>query len=159
MCAIRAKNCTWHNKVEAFDPSVINPPPLTLRRRSEQLFASAQREKAHDDASAALLLFYAAECALKSIYMVQNNLRATDEARGSAVSARSYSHNLRGLIVALNIPNASVPRIPPVIIDKTGLSAEAAVLHEAWRYGVKVRDLTALYDWLTIIIEWCRKNR
>ena len=51
---------------------MINPPALALRRRSEELFASAEREKPHDVDSAALLLFYAVECGLKSVYMLQN---------------------------------------------------------------------------------------
>ena len=113
----------------------------------------------HDPVSAALLLFYAAECALKSVYMTQNNLKATDDARGQANSARSFAHNLRALIVALNIPRSSITGIPPIIIDRSGARAEPAILHEAWRYGVKVRDLAALYDWLTSLVEWCRKNR
>lgn len=138
---------------------MINPPALALRFRSEELFASAEREKAHDPASAALLLFYAAECGLKSVYMVQNNLKATDDARGQAVSARSFAHNLRGLVIALNIPRTSIAAIPPIVIDRTGAHADSAILHEAWRYGVKVRDLSALYGWLTSLVEWCRKNR
>lgn len=61
---------------------LINPTALALRRRSEELFASATRERQHDADSAALLLFYAAECGLKSAYMLQNNLKIADEERG-----------------------------------------------------------------------------
>ncbi|WP_209436168.1 hypothetical protein, partial [Methylobacterium platani] len=60
---------------------MINPPALTLRRRSEELFNSAERERPHKEDSAALLLFYAVECGLKSIYMLRNNLRSTDDER------------------------------------------------------------------------------
>ncbi len=138
---------------------MINPPALALRRRSEELFASAEREKFHDKDSAALLLFYAAECGLKSVYMFRNNLKVTDEARGQAASARSFSHDLRSLIQALNISQSSIKPPPPIVIERSGLNGHAGVLHEAWRYGEKVRDTHVVYDWLTSLIEWCRKNR
>jgi hypothetical protein len=138
---------------------VINPPALALRRRSEELFASAEREKSHDADSAALLLFYAVECGLKSVYMLQNNLKVTDEARGTAGSARSFSHNLGMLIVALNISRASIRPMPPVVIVRLGLNGGSSVLHEAWRYGEKIKDTNVIYDWLSSLIEWCRKNR
>ena len=138
---------------------MINPPALALRRRSEELFASAEREKPHDVDSAALLLFYAVECGLKSVYMLQNNLKVTDEARGTAVSARSFSHNIGALVLALNIARTSIKPTPPVVIVRVGLNAGVPVLHEAWRYGEKVKDTNVIYDWLTSLIDWCRKNR
>lgn len=138
---------------------MINPPAMALRRRSEELFASAEREKLHDPDSAALLLFYAAECGLKSTYMLQNNLKYTDEARGSARSARSFSHNIVALIHALNISRASVKPVPAVVTVRLGLNGTPAVLHEAWRYGEKIQDTNAIYDWLKSLLEWCRRNR
>jgi len=106
---------------------------MALRRRSEELFASAEREKLHDPDSAALLLFYAVECGLKAVYMLQNNLRYTDEARGSARPARSFSHNIVSLVQALNIARASIKPVPAVVTVRLGLSGSPAVLHEAWR--------------------------
>ncbi|WP_147764205.1 hypothetical protein [Methylobacterium sp. WL12] len=138
---------------------MINPPALALRRRSDELFASAERERAHDPASAALLLFYAAECGLKSVYMMRNNLKVTDEARGAADSARSFSHDLRKLIQALNISRASIKATPAIVVDRSGLQGAPALLHEAWRYGVKIRDTSVICDWLASLVEWCRDNR
>ena len=138
---------------------MINPPALALRRRSDELFASAEREKSHNVDSAALLLFYAAECGLKSVYMIQNNLKVTDEARGAAVSARSFSHNIGLLIQALNISRASIKPIPPVVIDRLGQTGSPSELHEAWRYGEKIRDTHTICIWLTSLVEWCKKNR
>lgn len=138
---------------------VINPPAMALRRRSEELFASAEREKPHDPDSAALLLFYAVECGLKSVYMLQHNLKYTDEARGSAKSARSFSHNIVALIQALNISRASVRPVPAVVTVRLGLNGTPAVLHEAWRYGEKIQDTNAICDWLKSLLEWCKKNR
>ena len=138
---------------------MINPPAMALRRRSEELFASAEREKLHDSDSAALLLFYAAECGLKSVYMLQNNLKYTDEVRGGARSARSFSHNIVALIQALNISRSSVQPAPEVVTVRLGLNGTLAVLHEAWRYGEKIQGTDAIYDWLKSLLEWCRKNR
>lgn len=138
---------------------MINPPALALRRRSEELFESAERERPHNAESAALLLFYAAECGLKAAYMLQNNLKVADEARGSALSARSYGHNINRLIQALNISRASIKRSPQIVVERTGHFGDSAVLHEAWRYGEKIRDTSAMYEWLTSLVEWCRNNR
>lgn len=139
--------------------NLINPPALALRRRSEELFASAERERSHNADSAALLLFYAAECGLKAVYMLQNNLRVADEARGSARSARSYGHNIRGLIQALNISRTSIKAFPQIVIERTGQSGDTAILHEAWRYGEKIQDSNAVFEWLASLVEWCRNNR
>lgn len=138
---------------------MINPPALALRRRSVELFASAERERLHDFDTAALLLFYSVECALKSAYMLQNNLKYTDEARGSARSARSFSHNMNALIQALNISRASVQPIPAVVTVRLGLNGPPTILHEAWRYGEKIQDTHAIYEWLKSLFEWCKKNR
>lgn len=139
--------------------SLINPPALTLRRRAEELFASAERERPHNADSAALLLFYAVECGLKSAYMLQNNLKTTDEARGSAIPARAYGHNIRRLVQVLNISQASIKPTPPVIVARTGLHGDPIILHEAWRYGEKVEDTNLVYEWLASLITWCRNNR
>ena len=91
--------------------------------------------------------------------MIQNNLKFTDEIRGTAASARSFSHNIVALVEALNISRASIKPAPPVVIDRLILRGNPSILHEAWRYGEKVRDTNLIYDWLRSLIEWCRKNR
>lgn len=138
---------------------MVDPTPRTLRRRSEELFASAEREREYDADSAALLLFYAVECRLKAVYMIDKNLRDTADVRGNAQSARSYIHNIIRLIQDINIPHASISRPPPIIFQRTGTRGEIAMLHEAWRYGEKIQDTAVVYDWLKSLIEWCRNNR
>lgn len=124
-----------------------------------ELFASAEREKLHDPDSAALLLFYAVECGLKSAYMLQNNLRHTGEERGNAKSARSFSHNIVALIQALNISRVSMKSVPGVVTARLRQTGTPKVLHEAWRYGEKIQDTDAIYDWLKSLLEWCKTNR
>ena len=138
---------------------MINPPALALRRRSEELCASAEREIGRDIDTAALLLFYSAECGLKSAYMMQNNLKYTDDSRGAAASARSFSHNIGSLIQALNIARASINPMPQIMIIRSGLKGAPSVLHEAWRYGEKVQNTDVICEWLTSLIKWCRNNR
>lgn len=144
--------------LQELDNAVINPPALALKRRAAELAASANREMPHNQDSAALLLFYAAECGLKSAYMFRNNLRYADESRGLASSARSFVHNLMGLIHSLNIPRSSIGAPPAVELIRTGTRGDVSVLHQAWRYGEKVRDTEALCVWLFSLIEWCTNN-
>ena len=113
----------------------------------------------HDVDAAALLLFYAAECGLKSVYMLRNNLKYADESRGGAASARSFSHNIGNLVQALSISRASIRATPQIVIIRTGLHVAPYTLHEAWRYGEKVQNTIGICDWLASLVEWCRKNR
>lgn len=138
---------------------MINPPALALRRRSEELGVSAAREVEHDIDAAALLLFYAVECGLKSAYMLQNNLKYTDDSRGVAASARSFIHNIEALVQALNISRSSIGPTPKAIIIRSGLSITSSMLHQAWRYGEKVQNTDTIYEWLVSLLDWCRKNR
>jgi hypothetical protein len=138
--------------------SMVNPPPQSLRRRAQQLEAAAIRESAHDINCASLLLFYAAECGLKHVYMSRNNLKDTSEERGSAVSARSYGHDLKRLVTALNIPRASIGNAPAIVFRRSQDRGEVSVLHQAWRYGVEIDATDELYKWLQTITNWCRGN-
>ncbi|MFK7089057.1 hypothetical protein AAFM71_09600 [Chromobacterium violaceum] len=137
---------------------MINPPVLSLRRRAAELRASAERELPHNEDSAALLIFYAAECALKATYMLQNNLRSPEEVRGSAQSARSFGHNLVALVSALRIPRQVTGDIPQVMLSRTGTTGHVQHLHEAWRYGEKVENSQAIFQWLNSLIDWSRKT-
>jgi hypothetical protein len=131
---------------------------LTLRRRAKELHASARREMESDVDSGALLLFYAAECSLKASYMARNNLKNTEESRGLASSARSYVHNLARLIEALHIPRSSLKAIPQTVLVRSDIKIDVSSLHQAWRYGEKVKNTMLLCEWMISIIEWCRKN-
>lgn len=138
---------------------MINPPPLALRRRAEELYIAAQREFQFDPDAAALLLFYAAECGLKSIYMTQNNLKDTADTRGSARPVRSYVHNLIHISIALRMPNTVYAPIPNFIIARTGGLIDVSQLHQAWRYGERIVDTHAIYHWLLNLFDWVKRNR
>jgi len=137
---------------------LINPPFLALKRRAEELHSSACREMPVNPECGGLLLFYAAECSLKAAYMYKNNLRHTGEQRGQYKAARSFVHNLKDLVTALNIPAASLPKTPEVFLVRNGERNEISDLHQAWRYGEKIRETATIIQWLTKLIEWCKKN-
>ncbi|MBB3947832.1 hypothetical protein GGQ73_003803 [Rhizobium skierniewicense] len=109
--------------------------------------------------AASLILFYAVECALKSLYMLRNNLKTTDEVRAGGKSARGHKHNLDGLIADLRIPQSSIKVRPKIVLTRTRFEGQTPILHEAWRYGEKVDNTAAQFDWLMSIVEWCRNNR
>ena len=137
---------------------MVNPPPRALQRRAAELEASAERELKHDLDSGALLLFYAAECALKAVYMYRNNLRDTADARANAAPVRSYGHDLIKLLTALNIPRSRVAGAPTIVLQRTKQPGSPSVLHEAWRYGERIDETPKLCEWLRSITNWCRDS-
>src|SRR3546814_17494758 len=57
----------------------------------------------NEEASRALLLFYAAECGLKAIYMQRFMLKTTMSSNRVAKSPASFKHNIDELILALKL--------------------------------------------------------
>ena len=138
---------------------MIDPPAIALRRRANELHAASAREMSKDVDTAALLLFYATECGLKSVYMIQNNLKHTGESRGRAVAARSFVHDILAICVALNIPSSAYKPIPIFKISRTSATTNVSNLHQAWRYGEKIDDATGVSQWLSRLMEWVKANR
>lgn len=135
---------------------MIRPSERTLMRRSKELRLSAEREMGSDSDTAALLLFYAAECALKSIYLNRHGLADTDASSLQAMPARSFGHDIPALVQALGIPATQVGPLPSTVMRATKEPCGHAHLHEAWRYGEKVRDLAPITTWLGTILSWAQ---
>ncbi len=114
---------------------MIDPSFRTLRRRSGELNVAADREQ--DEDTAALLMFYAAECALKAVYLDQHKLRDTSSANAYKRAARFFGHDLIGLIEELNIPANAVGKPPATKLRSNNSPLAVKTLHEAWRYGEK----------------------
>lgn len=138
---------------------MVNPPSTALRRRSKELQLAAARELLSDEDSAALLMFYAAECGLKAAYMRVNNLKATDDTRGGARAARDFGHRIDQLMGALRIPTSVVGAAPAPVLRRGGNALQFFYLHEAWRYGEKVDDTRQIYTWLSNVAVWVETNR
>ncbi|MFE4912417.1 hypothetical protein ACFRCX_12830 [Streptomyces sp. NPDC056652] len=106
---------------------------VRLQQRGEEA------ETQGDSATAGLMLFYSAECALKA-ELLARVLKARDT---SKLPSELRSHNLRALAKALGLSTtaqeavkscARVSRTPPGGTHGSGLVAPKE-LHEAWRYG------------------------
>lgn len=133
---------------------MINPSLKALRRRASELRSSAARERAIDLDSGSLMMFYAAECALKHVYMLENGLRSTSESRSGKPAATDFKHNLIRLIEELKVPRSQLAP-PAAVLQRTNAKCELQELHQAWRYGEKVADSDQLFTWLENVANYC----
>ncbi|RLC10593.1 MAG: hypothetical protein DRI57_20150 [Deltaproteobacteria bacterium] len=85
-------------------------------------YASPQRK---------MILFYAVECGLKSLYMKRKCLQRTDQKDSNNKSVSDFSHNLNRLLKKLNLIQHKLPDV--MAVDSISIPAKS--LHEAWRYG------------------------
>ena len=130
---------------------------LTLRRRTAELTKAAASEI--DDASKGLLLFYAAECGLKAVYMSQNSLRLASETNGTAPkSAIDFQHRLDELIRELRISPAALPHHPGAITLTNGERISVQEVHQAWRYGGVIVETQQVLVWLKLAIEYAKER-
>lgn len=105
--------------------------------------------------SAALLLFYAAECGLKAIYMRRQGLDNT-----AKLDARARSHDLRHLAKELRLSQATVKKLLHYCRAHRDRSVtiDIADWHQAWRYGklIEPSDETEALACLDALVTWCR---
>ena len=106
-----------------------------MQRRGTQHFrAAGSARELHPD-SAALLLFYAVECALKAALIRRRSGHSTSD-----LPDEYRTHDVGRLAKELRFPPGHEPK-PNYRLSRTG-DATASIpverLHEAWRYG---RDL------------------
>jgi len=126
----------------------VNPNFRTLKRRANELAATT----CADEDAQALLFFYAAECALKALYMLTYSLKVTSDCTTVLASAQSFGHRLDQLISTLKIAPKEVPPRPTTLRLRTGVSINVNHLHEAWRYGEKIQNHAEAVAWLNKII-------
>jgi len=96
-----------------------------------------------------LLLFYAAECALKYAQLRRNNLRTTER-------LSELDHDLVALIRNLKLPAAALGGPPPIRFSRDHKeSCPASGAHQAWRYGVRINadDEAKFVTWLRRICD------
>ena len=109
--------------------------------------------------SSHLLLFYASECGIKSIWLKTNNLKTTDELGARDIISK-YGHNLAEWQKELKIPANQVKQTPRFDLAKSGLNLDISKAHEAWRYNIsmKPQDQQALIQWLESLCDWIKEN-
>ncbi|AOY79741.2 hypothetical protein BJP36_07185 [Moorena producens JHB] len=115
--------------------------------------------------SSYLLLFYAAECGLKSIYLRRNNLRTT---KSFQYPIKNHGHNLDSWCKELVIPASQFTfktqtknkLTPSFDLACGGSSRNIGAAHQAWRYGITIKkeDEEYLIDWLYQLCNWIKEN-
>jgi len=109
-------------------------------------------------ASNYLLLFYAIECGLKSIYLRRHRLQTIDQIYD--VQLRK-SHDLALWVKELRLPASQTGIAPSFKLarDSQG-SLGIEFVHQAWRYGVivDVVDEQLILLWLGRVKRWIEEN-
>jgi hypothetical protein len=109
--------------------------------------------------SAYLLLFYAVECGLKSIWLKQNKLQTTEQIPDPTLLSKD-GHNLDRWVKELKISARQVSATPDFHLEKGGSSLNIEKAHQAWRYGIRIKpeDERVLFEWLNSICNWIKEN-
>ncbi len=136
---------------------VLHVGVAALRRRRMQLRDSAGKvADGGDTVTSCLLLFYAAECALKERVLARRGLRDT--------SHLEPTHDLWKLAKELGLPRHLGAALKGMkncrAAGQPGVNVALADLHQAWRYGVKlhVEDEKKARGLLDELISWCEQD-
>ncbi|AOW99224.1 hypothetical protein BJP34_06925 [Moorena producens PAL-8-15-08-1] len=115
--------------------------------------------------SSYLLLFYAAECGLKSIWLRRNNLQTTEDFPDQI---EKHGHKLDMWCKELEIPASQFTfktqtenkSTPSFHLACGGSSRNIGAAHQAWRYGITIKkeDEEYLVNWLHQLCNWIKEN-
>ncbi len=112
-----------------------------------------------EDKSHYLLLFYAVESGLKSVYLREKRLNTTEKITDVNLLK---SHDLDLWVKELRLPAfvTGQNQRPRFQLKRDKESHAVARAHEAWRYYIEMvpRDQKTLTDWLKNIQGWIREN-
>ncbi|NER38235.1 MAG: hypothetical protein F6J93_30480 [Oscillatoria sp. SIO1A7] len=127
-----------------------------LRQAFNAHLVSAQRTQG---ISKRLLLFYAVECGLKSIFLRQRNLRTTNDIEDRTLLSED-GHNLARWINEVGVPEKELGEPPFFHLAKGGANLDTEKAHQVWRHGVGMnsRDERLLVEWLEKICDWIKEN-
>jgi hypothetical protein len=123
------------------------------------------------DACSYLLLFYAVECGLKSIWLKQKNLTGTDRIQDQTLLSKD-GHNFAVWIKEIRLPKSVVGELfnnkgnplplqtPTFRLASGGAHLDTGKAHQVWRYGIPVdsQDQKALVEWLEKVCIWIKEN-
>ena len=110
--------------------------------------------------SSYLLLFYAVECGLKSVYLHGKRLNTTDDISDTALR---QSHDLSKWAKALRLPVSMTGANTNFHLNRDRHPRPSQTIrsaHEAWRYGVVIdeNDETQLVNWFKQVAKWIKEN-
>lgn len=106
-----------------------------------------------------LLLFYAVECGLKSIYLRQHRFRTIEQI--NCLDLKKNGHDLALWVKELNMPASVAGAMTDFRLARDSSSRwRIDKAHQAWRYGavVEAGDERNLVEWLTLIKKWILEN-
>jgi len=102
-----------------------------------------------------LLLFYAVECGLKSIFLNKNpNYANTNNI------PQFHGHDLERWIKDSTIPANAIGATPKIHLQTNNSSCSIKDTHQAWRYGIVLSptDEQKLVNWLKQIHNWIEEE-
>ncbi|MDQ1351996.1 MAG: hypothetical protein QG657_2302 [Acidobacteriota bacterium] len=104
-------------------------------KRAFLVHSSASVDK--DSISYNLLLFYAVESGLKSIYLRWNNIPTTEKIVDEKLTK---SHNLSEWVQKLYLPASVSGKCPGFKLARDNKHYDVSQVHQAWRYGIEIDD-------------------
>lgn len=115
--------------------------------------------QSNKSSSSHLLMFYAVECGLKSIWLKRNKLIGTDRIQDQTLLTKD-GHNFAIWIKELRVPPTIGNKIPDFHLDRGGSSWDIGKAHQAWRYGVRMKseDEKAVVEWLENLCDWIKEK-
>jgi hypothetical protein len=104
-----------------------------------------------------LLLFYAVESGLKSIYLRSNNLNTTERITDIHLL---NSHDLSRWVKELKLPASIRAECHGFKLKRDGSHRPLREAHQAWRYNVEIepRDQRKIVIWLKTLKKWIEEN-
>jgi hypothetical protein len=109
--------------------------------------------------SSHLLLFYAAECGMKSVWLRRNILKTTNDISDKTLLSQD-GHNLDRWKKELKISASVVGETPHFRLASGASSLDVEKAHQAWRYGIRMnpQDEKDLVEWLKNLCDWIKEN-
>ena len=109
--------------------------------------------------SSYLLLFYAVECGLKSVWLKRRKTRNLKTQDNSLLF--KYGHSLDIWVKELRISANEAGTPPNFHLDgDRSTILDISKAHQVWRYGIKIeaKDEQKLVEWLQNICNWIKEN-
>ncbi|NEP10040.1 MAG: hypothetical protein F6K14_07430 [Symploca sp. SIO2C1] len=135
---------------------MINTGTSQLRQAfNAHLCASRQTQ----GMSSNLLLFYAAECGIKSVWLRRNRLHTINDISDQTLLSKD-GHNLDRWRKELRISASQVSQAPHFRLASGGSNLDIEKAHQAWRYGIRMKsqDEKDLVKWLENLCDWIKEN-
>lgn len=111
--------------------------------------------------SSYLLLFYAVECGLKSVWLKRSQRHQKKSKTQDNSLLFKYGHRLDLWVKELRISSKEVGTPANFYLDgDRSTILDIGKVHQVWRYGIKIeaKDEQKLVEWLQNICNWIKEN-